>query len=397
MSVELHVLGPQRRGLEVVERKGPGHPDTLADAAAEAFSARLSRFYLEHFGRVLHHNVDKVLLRGGASAPAFGGGELLEPVELYLAGRAVTSHGGVEVPVEELAEAAVADVLARHLRFLEVGRDVRVHTLVRPGSVDLRELFGVGALCNDTSIGVGYAPLSTLERAVLTAEDALTSPRVRDILPGIGEDLKVLGVVRNGLPELTVAAATVDRFVPDVDAYLDLRGEIGRLVHAAVEPLYDRVAQVRVNVGDGPGRYYLTVTGTSAEAGDDGQVGRGNRQNGLITPMRPMSLEAVAGKNPVTHVGKLYNLVASRAAGRLAAREDVEAAQVVVVSRIGAPVTEPWVTEVGVRPALDADLEGLRTAAGLVVEQELAGLEGLMLQLVRGELDLGFSPRQGSG
>jgi S-adenosylmethionine synthetase len=53
-----------------------------------------------------------------------------------------------------------------------------------------------------------------------------------------------------------------------------------------------------------PSTVYLTVTGTSAEAGDDGEVGRGNRVNDLITPYRPISLEAAAGKNPVTHVGQ---------------------------------------------------------------------------------------------
>ncbi len=44
---------------------------------------------------------------------------------------------------------------------------------------------------------------------------------------------------------------------------------------------------------------FLTVTGTSAEMGDDGSVGRGNRCNGLITPNRPMSMEATSGKNPI--------------------------------------------------------------------------------------------------
>ncbi|HSJ96111.1 MAG TPA: methionine adenosyltransferase, partial [Myxococcota bacterium] len=77
MRVSLRALpgdGPEAEPVEVVERKGLGHPDSICDALAEAFSLALSRFYREHFGRILHHNVDKVLLVGGRAEPAFGGG-----------------------------------------------------------------------------------------------------------------------------------------------------------------------------------------------------------------------------------------------------------------------------------------------------------------------------------
>ena len=89
--------------VEVVERKGAGHPDTICDALAEEFSRNLCREYLRRTGRVLHHNVDKALLCGGAARPAFGGGELLEPIEIHLAGRAVREFKGVKAPVEEIA------------------------------------------------------------------------------------------------------------------------------------------------------------------------------------------------------------------------------------------------------------------------------------------------------
>ncbi|MDF2119248.1 methionine adenosyltransferase, partial [Roseiarcaceae bacterium H3SJ34-1] len=88
-------------------------------------------------------------------------------------------------------------------------------------------------------------------------------------------------------------------------------------------------------------------TGTSAEAGDDGEVGRGNRVNGLITPCRPMSLEAAAGKNPVTHVGKIYNIVARELAESLVATvPEIAAAQCLMVSRIGAPVIRPALVQI---------------------------------------------------
>ena len=58
---------------EFVERKGVGHPDTICDRAAEELSIALSEYYMERYGRILHHNVDKCVLAGGQSKVYFGG------------------------------------------------------------------------------------------------------------------------------------------------------------------------------------------------------------------------------------------------------------------------------------------------------------------------------------
>jgi S-adenosylmethionine synthetase len=80
--------------VEVVERKGLGHPDTICDALAETLSRNLCREYQDRFDRILHHNVDKVLLCGGCAAPAFGGGAVTDPFTVYLAGRATAKARG---------------------------------------------------------------------------------------------------------------------------------------------------------------------------------------------------------------------------------------------------------------------------------------------------------------
>ena len=173
MAADIALLDGQHTGalaLELVERKGLGHPDTICDALAEAVSAALSRFYLERFGQVLHHNVDKALLCGGAARPAFGGGEILEPIEIHLAGRATRHAGGVEVPVEDLAYGACHAWIRSHLAELDPERDVKIIPHIRPTSPDLTSLFLRGRsapLANDTSFGVGFAPLDPLERLVL--------------------------------------------------------------------------------------------------------------------------------------------------------------------------------------------------------------------------------------
>jgi S-adenosylmethionine synthetase len=103
------------------------------------------------------------------------------------------------------------------------------------------------------------------------------------------------------------------------------------------------------------------VTGTSAESGDDGEVGRGNRASGLITPYRPMTMEAVAGKNPVTHVGKIYNIVASRiAAAAVTECPGVTGAECLMVSGIGRSVSDPRVVDLRVVVEASADLSRLR-------------------------------------
>jgi S-adenosylmethionine synthetase len=397
MPIEVSALdapSPAALPIEIVERKGLGHPDTICDALAEALSVALSRYYLEHFGAILHHNVDKALLRGGAARARFGGGELLQPIELYLAGRATAAVGEARVPLGELAIETSRRWLKRNLRHLDPERHVRVHPLIRPTSADLASLFErrrSAPLANDTSFGVGYAPLDQLERAVLAVEHALNAPAARARHPELGEDMKVLGVRTGGTIRLTVACALVSRHVADLDDYREKKGAIARLATAAAREAGAGEVEVAVNTADGDAEssLYLTVTGLSAEAGDDGQVGRGNRVNGLITPYRPMSLEAPAGKNPVTHVGKLYNVVASRIAQAIV----VEVPAVVeaycwLASRIGDPIDAPQVADLKLRLEDPDALEAARPRALEVAQDNLRAIGTLWREIIEGGVPL---------
>jgi len=383
----LEAPSPESLPFEIVERKGLGHPDTICDALTENLSRALSRVYLERFGAILHHNVDKALLCGGAARPAFGGGEVTEPIDIYLAGRATASFDGATIPVEEIAIEESRRWLRENLRHLDPVRHVRIHPRIRPTSPDLAELFlrrrEAGApLANDTSLGVGFAPLDRLESAVLAVERKLNAPQAKAAQPEIGEDVKVMGVRNGSNLELTVACAVVGRHVADLDDYLRKKARIRDLAAAAAGG-----AKVALNTADGDTTesVYLTVTGLSAEAGDDGQVGRGNRVNGLITPYRPMSLEAAAGKNPVTHVGKLYNLLANRIARALVAEvSGVREAYCYLVSRIGRPVTEPQLVDLKLRLDEPAALGALRPRAAEVAQREIAGVTTLWRELLEG-------------
>jgi S-adenosylmethionine synthetase len=378
--------------IEVVERKGKGHPDTICDALAEELSHQLCAWYLEKFGIVLHHNVDKVLLRGGASKAVFGGGDVLAPIDIYLAGRATTEVGNDHVPLEQLAVEGSRSWLKRNMHALDVDRDVRIHCLVRSGSEDLKDVFGRSGritipLSNDTSIGVGYAPVSQLESLILKVERHLTDHDRPGAPAAWGEDVKIMGVQSPGCTRLTVATAMISRFLKDAQDYEVGRDAISSSVARIAESIGAKNTVIDVNMADDPdaGSYYLTVTGTSAEAGDDGQVGRGNRVNGLITPYRPMTLEAAAGKNPVNHVGKLYNVTAQRLSERIVREcEMVQAAQCFLVSQIGKPITEPAFIDVRIATIDGSPAEALKSTIQELTIAEITQVPKLVEEFVNG-------------
>jgi S-adenosylmethionine synthetase len=381
-----------RRRVEVVERKGLGHPDTICDRIVEAASRRLCDLYVEEAGRVLHHNLDKALLVAGASEPRLSGGAVTEPMRLILAGRATDRWDGGSVAVDAVTVEAALDWVRGHLRFVEPGTHLVVECAVRPGSAQLRDVFERDALgANDTSVGVGYAPLSETERVVLACERIVNGWDFKQRFPEAGEDVKVMGARRDRRLELTLAVAMVDRFLPSERAYHErkraMRAELLEQLRAKLSELdeLDLVINALDREGRGAPGLYLTVLGTSAEGADDGQVGRGNRVNGLIAFQRTQSLEAAAGKNPVSHVGKIYNLLAARIASRVHGSVDgVEEAQVLLGSRIGQPVDRPWIISVQLALASGATVADVRGDVRDVLECELEGVPAFLAELVRG-------------
>ena len=386
---------PDVREVEVVERKGRGHPDSICDAIAEAFSISLSRTYYAQFGAILHHNVDKILLAAGSSAPRFGGGEVTAPLEIYLGGRATSLADAVQIPIADIGTASSRAWLRANLHALDAERHVRVHTVVRPGSRALTTLLKSGqttrSVANDTSIGIGYAPSSRLERLVLAIERAITAPEAIAAHPAIGEDVKVMGVRRGRVIDITIACAIVDRHVRGLSDYADATALVARTARQVAQDMYDGEVRVAINAADdlAAGHAYLTVTGTSAEAGDDGQVGRGNRVGGLITPSRPMTIEAAAGKNVVMHVGKSYNIVAHRIADAIVATcPEVSDVTCLLVSRIGSPAETPQLVELQVHTRDGIPLDVVRPVVEGIAQARLRDLAELpQLLLTRASIE----------
>jgi S-adenosylmethionine synthetase len=321
---ELRQIPVAEQQVELVERKGLGHPDSMCDAMMEQISVALCRAYLDAFGHILHHNCDKGLLIAGRTEPRLGGGTVLEPMRLVFGDRATAAYQGKCIDVGAIAEASARDWLDQHMRFVDVEQHVVFQNELREGSPELTDLFErtvIGA--NDTSAAVGYAPLTETERIVLATERYLNSPAFKQMFPEAGEDVKVMGYRHDRELTLTVAIAFVDSFVPNTRAYFTRKEEIRHTLEAYLVREQQMLEHISVNLNTlddpvrGLGGMYLTVLGTSAEGGDGGQVGRGNRVNGVIALNRPMSTEAAAGKNAVSHVGKIYGLLTHRIANEI--------------------------------------------------------------------------------
>ncbi|MFO7719691.1 MAG: methionine adenosyltransferase [Gillisia sp.] len=332
-------------GIEIAERKGLGHPDTICDLITEQISVELSKYYLKEFGAIMHHNVDKALLIGGQSQPGYNGGQIILPISLIFAGRATFRVEDKKIPVEEIAVETAKKWLKKNIIHLETKTGIQISSRIRMGSHELVELFnrfgkGEIPLANDTSFGVGYYPTSILEKTIIEIEALLNHPETKMKFPFVGEDIKVMGVKIHQTTNFTIAIAMVDKYISDLEDYISKIKIIKEYIRNSLN-LEDAI--IDINTADDYRResIYLTVTGTSAENGDDGQVGRGNRINGLITPYHPMSLEATSGKNPVSHIGKIYNYFAMDLSRMIVENNFSEEAAVFIVSQIGKPIDEP--------------------------------------------------------
>jgi S-adenosylmethionine synthetase len=377
--------------VEIVERKGVGHPDSICDGVAENVSRALAREYLDRFGTVLHYNTDETQLVAGDTAPAFGGGEVLEPIYLLIVGRATKEYEGQTFPAESVALETAREYLAEQFPYLDVGSDIVVDVRLGEGSGDLQTVFGEeGAvpMANDTSYGVGHAPLTETERIVYNTERRLDTEYAEEN-PVVGPDVKVMGKREGDAIDVTVAVATVDQHVADMDDYRATIADVRDYVSDVAGEYTDREVTVHVNTADDydEGSIYLTTTGTSAEQGDDGSVGRGNRANGLITPNRPMSMEATSGKNPVNHIGKIYNLLSTEIARSVVDDVDgIRQLQIRLLSQIGRPIDEPHVADASVITEPGVSLSDIDAEVEAAIDAELAAVTDVTQRVIDGEL-----------
>ncbi len=391
---ELNQIPVERQKVEIVERKGIGHPDTLADGIAESMSRALSREYIKRFGVVLHHNTDETQIVAGKSKPSFGGGEIIKPIYILLVGRATKEFEGSWIPTDKIALKAAKDYIRRAMANLNPEEDVIFDVRIGEGSTDLQDVFmrrsGKVPHANDTSFGIGFAPFTETEKIVYNVERKIYKEFRREE-KAVGEDVKVMGLREKDKITLTIACAMVDRYLDSIKDYVAVKDALKDWLSDIVREYTEREVEINVNTADDyeRGCVYLTVTGTSAECGDDGSVGRGNRCNGLITPYRPMSMEASAGKNPINHVGKIYNILANLIAKDCyESIEGIEEVYVKILSQIGRPINEPKALDIQIIPKKGYSVERMEKKAVEIAEGWLDNVTKVTDMVINGEIDV---------
>ena len=377
------------REVEIVERKGIGHPDSLCDGIAERVSVEYTRWTTENLGAPLHHNFDKVQLVAGATDVDYGRGEMVKPILIQIAGRGTPAGpDGTVVPMEELAINAAKAHIRETMKYLDPDKHLDVQCFAGHGSSEL--VHAVEQItANDTSFGAAHWPHSGLENAVYETCWYIT----HDLLAQfpIGEDVKVMGMRQGNQITLTCAIPFIAPQIKDATEYIEVKKAVSDAVTTFADKLDDRPTTVDVNTADEDGtrNVYLTLTGTSAEMGDDGAVGRGNRVTGVIAPFRAASLEAAAGKNPISHVGKLYNVVSLLAAQDIVKNvEEVREAQLYILSQIGHPVDKPLVATATVTTTSGKLSAAARKEVNAIIDRHLADQIGLRQKLANMEVTL---------
>jgi S-adenosylmethionine synthetase len=385
----------EEQPIEICERKGVGHPDSICDSIMDKISVALSEEYLKRYGTILHHNIDKGLLVAGEVECKLGGGRVLKPMLIVFGDRATFGVGQDIIPVEDIVRNTAKDWVRQNLRTVDPEKHLRYQIELKRGSEALTDIFNrkgryLGA--NDTSAAVGFAPMTTTERIVLETERYINSDDFKKRYPETGEDVKIMGMRKNRHLELTVAIAFVDRYVKSEGDYFRRKEEIRQelLDFAHKKTGLDSV-DLQVNTADARGRgmpgMYLTVLGTSADGADCGQVGRGNRVNGIIPLNRPTCSEAAAGKNPVSHVGKIYNLLTYQIANRVQSEVGgVREVYVWLLSEIGRPVNEPKIASVQLILEKDTNLRDVSDKVESLVASELLNIDKFSDALAHGKL-----------
>lgn len=404
--IYIHKKELQEPEYEFVERKGLGHPDTLSDALAEFLSVSYSNYTLKNFGAVLHHNFDKVGLLGGASFVKFGEGYLTKPIRVLLNGRASTKFGDKKIPVENLLKSWTSDFFLNKFRSLIGERDLEIHynlsTQSSPGKTEefrstntprkfwfeprnfddlpeIKKLFS-----NDTSLGVGYAPYSKLEKLILDVEGTLNSDSFKKDNPWIGSDIKIMGTRHGQQFGVTLCIPQIANYVRSVEEYGHNLEKSKQIIFRISQNIGISNLELSCNTRDNleTKELYLTAIGSSIESGDEGLVGRGNRVNGIISPTRLMSMEGACGKNPVYHIGKIYYVAANEISNKIFEKFGV-ANEVSLISQSGRDLLDPWKTFVTLYNP-DVNEEPVR----IFVEDELKNIPTITRNLLENKLRL---------
>ena len=306
--------------IEIIEYKSTGHPDTLTDLVVEECATFLDLYYKQKYGRILHYNVDKALFSAGDANIYYGGGKIIKPPIFILGGQATN----LEDTLKSNLRLVIRNTIEKYLPNL-----TNVDVEIRTGNT-VKNLVDIATneviLANDTSFGVGYYPYSDAEQTVFDIKKDLDRMIKSQFIP-IGELYKIMYTPKT----ISISAPLYALRTANRETYVYYKNEIEKKLF--------KYGKIIFNPDFENGFSYLTLCGSSVECGDDGQVGRGNRYNNLITPCKPMTIEAYHGKNNKNHVGKIYSRWAFEKAKEIYNKTG-KYTEVILVSKIGKSIID---------------------------------------------------------
>jgi len=386
LNLKINLQQPTTDKIEIVERKGLGHPDTICDLVVDHLSIRLSQIYKKEFGAIPHFNIDKALLAAGNAENRFGGGKIIKPMLFVIGDRATEELGGKKINLKKIIKAEIYQFLKEKYRFLNKKIFI-IQNEIKPASSSLADIFTRGGKVmpsNDTSALVGYAPMTRLEIIVFNLERFINSFSFKKQFPETGEDVKIMGYREGEKIHLVLAIAFIDKFIKNDDDYFEKKKRISLAIEKFLKKNFPEKISFEINTLDQKSRgvsgCYLTVTGTSADSGDSGEVGRGNRVNGVIPLNRVAGSEASAGKNCVSHVGKIYNLLSFKIADEIY-KNTGKKNNVWLVSKIGRPVNQPALISVSIE-----DLDNkVKEKVEEIIKKNFAQIDDFIDNLILGK------------
>lgn len=318
LKVTKDYFDPAKKNLEIVERKGLGHPDTLADALAELVSINYSKFCLDNFGAVLHHNIDKLYIGAGLFRSDFGYCERVKPVQIFINGRMSDSFGGQKIDLVGMQRETILKYLHAILPRLSELDIVINHNATQNSRLphwfsprDIRDLPEYSKLsAGDSAVCIFSWPLSPVENLVYSLEEFFWDKTGNFPHPKfnyIGQDIKVMAIRQGRKVDVGIRLPIISTSVKGPEEYR-------AAVHLIQQQVMDFACEIASEKLDlilnvNANKPYLLGIGSCIECGEEGLVGRGNSNSGLISVFRPHSVEAPSGKNPVYHTGRVLNFL----------------------------------------------------------------------------------------
>lgn len=325
---------PEDRNIEIVERKGLGHPDTLADKIAEECSRVYSVYCMEHFGCILHHNIDKVYIGGGLFLLEDGEIKRHNKIRVELNGRVSNTMNGEKIDLEKLFVPVIEEYVSTVLPRINPKEDLNIEInctqfskreyWYEPRNIedipDATEIFAA-----DTSLCIMHGTKTYCENVAMTLEQSFWNyndkgyamPKYDDI----GQDIKVMVSRINNdvtatlcMPVYKDVYETKEEYDMIVKKYEDILYEVA----SHIENPKGYNLKIEINrMPDGSYRNYSLVKGSCVECGEEGLVGRGNNGQGLISSLREHTVEAPCGKNERYHTGRVVNFMGKNAVNRI--------------------------------------------------------------------------------